>query len=83
MKTKPLDLQALEQALLLAHEKNICADLIKYYTEAATIMENNGDIDEACYYLTQAYVYALECGSEPQSAALHNRLAKYGRVAQN
>ena len=77
------DLQSLQQALLLAHEQNNCADLIDLYTDAATHLETKGDIDAACFYLTQAYVYAMDCGSELQAQALHARLAQYGRVAQN
>jgi len=77
------DLQSLQQALLLAHEQHNHADLIRLYAEAATSMETNGDIDAACFYLTQAYVYAMESGTEAQAQSLHNQLAKYGRVTQN
>jgi len=80
--TQAPDLQTVEKALLLAHEQNNYSDLVTYYSKAATLMENQGDIDAACFYLTQAYVYAMECGSD-QAQELHNRLAKHGRVAPN
>lgn len=83
MNRQPTDLQSLQQALLLAHEQNNCADLIDLYAQAATLLETKGDIDAACFYLTQAYVYAMECGTKLQAQTLHNRLAKYGRVTQN
>ncbi len=77
---KQSDLAVLQQAILTAHAQNNTADLINHYTDAATLMENNSDIDAACFYLTQAYIYALDSGSE-YTEDLHERLAKHGRVA--
>lgn len=48
------------------------------YTDAADMCEQRGDIDEACFFLTQAYVHALQQGSL-NAATLHQRLMAYGR----
>ncbi len=66
----------LDQALLTAHVNDDKAALVRLYTLAA---DGAGDIDAACFYLTHAYVFALEIGA-PATAALHQRLLDHGRV---
>ena len=46
--------------------------------EAAGRLERAGDTDAACFFLTQAYVFALE-GGLPAARHLHRRLAAHGR----
>ncbi len=72
------DRKALDQALLDAHERGDSAALIAIYTKAADQSETLGDVDEACFFLTQAYVFALESGSI-EASKLNMRLAGHGR----
>ena len=72
------DRAALDAALLKAHEAGDAARLQALYTEAADSEEAGGNIEAACFYLTHAYVFALEAGL-PEAGALNRRLAKHGR----
>lgn len=72
--TEPLD-AALQTAL--ANDDQ--AAMIALYTEAGHRFEAVGDIDAACFFLTQAFVHALETGA-PELDSLHAHLARYGRV---
>jgi hypothetical protein len=65
----------LDAQLLAAHEANDTAALVGLYTEAAN---ETDDIDAACFYLTHAYVFALERG-DPAAQTLRERLASHGR----
>jgi hypothetical protein len=71
--------ESLNEKLIQAHEENNMADLVVLYTRAGDDSEKAGDIDAACFYLTHAYVFALDAGSE-QANELHMRLLQYGRV---
>jgi hypothetical protein len=73
-----LDRDALNQALLQAHEKGDGAALVSIYTTAADQSEALGDVAEACFFMTQAYVFALENGLT-EAARLNQRLASHGR----
>ena len=52
--------------------------LTKIYTDAANASEQRGDIDEACFFLTQAYVCALQQGADT-AVKLRSRLINHGR----
>lgn len=65
----------LDQRLLAAHARDDRQALIRLYAEAGDIAP---DIDAACFYLTHAYVFALEAGA-PEAADLHARLRAAGR----
>ena len=66
----------LDDRLLAAHAREDRRALVTLYGEAG--MTAN-DIDASCFYLTHAYIYALEMG-HPDADSLHARLAKHGRV---
>lgn len=66
----------LNDAMLAAHARADGPQLVALYTQAA---DQTNDIDAACFYLTHAYIFALELGA-PQVAMLHGRLAAHGRV---
>ena len=72
--TKPTS----DQQLQLAHESGDTALLSKLYGQAADTYEASGDIDAACFYLTQAYVFALDAGL-PIAAEYNQRLTGHGR----
>ncbi|MEM6375474.1 MAG: hypothetical protein AAF686_04490 [Pseudomonadota bacterium] len=66
---------ALHEAMLAAHEREDSAALIRLYIQAA---DSANDIDAACFFLTHAYVFALEAGA-PETSALRARLISHGR----
>lgn len=74
-----MDKQDLDRLLLDAHDRNDHADLIRYYAMAADEREKAQDIDAACFYLTHAFVFALESGA-PEADALNQRLVAHGRA---
>ncbi|WP_324754546.1 hypothetical protein [Roseovarius sp. Pro17] len=65
----------LHHRMLTAHAGPDHAALIALYTEAA---DSANDLDASCFFLTHAYVFALEAGA-PQARHLHHRLAMQGR----
>ncbi len=69
----------LHQRMLQAHAAQDLNSLIALYSTAGKRMETRGDIDAACFYLTHAYVYALELDA-PELTELQTRLAAYGRI---
>lgn len=69
---------ALEHRLLVAHAQNDIEALTALYEEAANLMEEQGDEEAACFFLTHAFVFALESGSR-RADALQMRLWKRGR----
>ncbi len=71
---------ALDRELLAAHALKDIARLANLYEQAANLSENGADIDAACFYLTHAYVFALE-GGLPNTADINSRLHAYGREA--
>ncbi|WP_037309017.1 hypothetical protein [Ruegeria halocynthiae] len=74
-----MDKDDLDRLLLAAHARNDHVDLVRYYTMAADQREQAQDIDAACFYLTHAFVFALESGA-PQADALNRRLVAHGRA---
>ncbi|SIT79871.1 hypothetical protein SAMN05421665_1018 [Yoonia rosea] len=66
----------LQDRLLAAHARDDRAALVGLYTEAADAAP---DLNAACFYLTHAYIYALEKG-DPAAEQLYHRLKAQGRV---
>lgn len=66
----------LQDRLLAAHARDDRAALVGLYTEAA---DTAPDLNAACFYLTHAYIYALEKG-DPAADQLYRRLKAQGRV---
>lgn len=67
----------LDARLLAAHEEGNLRHLVALYAQAA---DEAATEDAAGFYLTQAYIYALDCG-DPAAATLHARLLQMGREA--
>lgn len=67
----------LDAAMIRAHAAGDHAALVRHYAQAA---DQAADLDAACFYLTHAYVFALEAGA-PEAQALHARLVAHGREA--
>ena len=72
------DRKRLDDALLAAHAANDLDRLCGLYTQAADLSEQEADVDAACFFLTQAYVFALQAGRS-EADGLHKRLLAYGR----
>lgn len=66
------------EQILVAHAAKDLLQLIGLYSDAAATLEAGGDIDEACFFATQAYVLALAEG-DSRAAALRERLRAHGR----
>ena len=74
-----MDQVRLNQALLDAHAANDRQRLVQLYTQAADLFEADGNVDATCFYLTQAFVFALQDG-DAAADALNQRLVNYGRA---
>lgn len=70
---------ALQERLLAAHAQNDLVQLAELYARSADLAEAAQDEKAACFYLTHALVFALECGSA-QHRQLEERLRQYGRL---
>ena len=69
---------ALQSRLLAAHKAGDMAALVTLHTEAGENCATEGNIDAAAFYLTHAYIYALDLG-DARAGALHARLVSWGR----
>ena len=65
----------LDAQMIAAHAAHDQDALIRLYTRAA---DQANDLTAACFYLTHAYVFALEAGA-PVASKLHARLKAHGR----
>ena len=70
--------QNLENKLLKKEKNNHIKKLIRLYTKQGKKKIAHHEIDAGCYYLTNAYIFALECGSR-KAKKLHKLLKFYGR----
>ena len=66
----------LNDTILAAHARDDRRALVGLYTQAA---DQTNDINTVCFFLTYAYIYALELG-HPDADALYARLHAHGRV---
>ncbi len=73
-----MKLEALDAALLIAHEKNDLEQLVKLYRKAGLSCIDTNNVDAGCFYLTHAYIFALE-GGWPEATEIHRTLIAYGR----
>ena len=67
--------EGLEKALLEAHSRQDLSALTTLYLRAS---DTSHDPDEAGFFLTQAYVFALDHGDE-RAAELRQQLVALGR----
>lgn len=68
----------LDALLLAAHAAGDVPALAGLYEKAADLARAEGLADAAAFYLTHAYVYALDVG-DPQAAEFRARLMAEGR----
>ncbi len=69
-----------EEQLVAAERAGDAAQLVRIYGQEAARLEAAGRIDAACFFLTQAYIWALD-GGLPEANDLRARLVAHGREA--
>ncbi len=69
---------ALNQRLLDAHANGDSQTMVDIYKGAGDAALFAGDTHAGCFYLTHAYVFALEAGM-PIATKIHKTLKQYGR----
>ncbi len=70
----------LDKALIAAHEMGDHGEMVQLYRQAGAFMLAQGQVDAGCFFLTQAYVFALEVGAV-EAAEIHQILVTHGREA--
>ncbi len=68
---------SLNDALLAAHQAKDSATLVRLYRAAGEEALTTNEV-QGCFYLTHAYVFALEAGL-PEAGDLHATLKSLGR----
>lgn len=69
----------LETRILKAHAAADHRALAALYREAGDLAEASGGVDEACFFYTQAYIFALDAGATRDAAELFAILKRHGR----
>ncbi len=69
-----------DAALIAAHHARDIETLVRIYLAEADRRAEQHDVDAECFFLTQAYVWALD-GGHPEAERLHARLKAHGRDA--
>lgn len=75
----PPSLDRIDAAVIAAHEAGDRAGLARLYGEAADGFAARGDNGTACFFYTQAYVFALEQGA-PEAERYAAILRQNGRL---
>ena len=73
-----MNLAALDAALLQAHADDDLGQLVALYQKAGLSCIDANDVDAGCFYLTHAYIFALEAGFF-EAREIHKVLVSYGR----
>ncbi len=76
--SRRVNLAALDAALLQAHADCDLELLVALYQKAGLSCIDANDVDAGCFYLTHAYIFALEAGFA-QAHDIHTVLVSYGR----
>ncbi len=71
-------MEDLNAQMLQAHETDDYQALVSLYAQVADQCEEVQDVEATCFYLTQAFIFALDCG-DSQAWELNRRLVAYGR----
>lgn len=68
----------LNREILDAHANGEGEALARLYQRAGNALMEEGKVDEACFFLTQGFIYALERGME-EAGQMRAVLARHGR----
>lgn len=71
-------LNQLDRDILAAHAAGRIDLLPALYHQAGLALLARDDVDHACFFLTQAYIFALETG-DARAGDIHRILVHYGR----
>lgn len=63
-----------------AHDDGRLDKLAVSYAEGGALYERQGETDAACFFWTQAYVFALDAGAAPLADAMRVKLQAFGRM---
>lgn len=70
----------LDAAIRDAHDAGRLQTLAINYARGGALYARQGESDAACFFWTQAYVFALDCGDEALVEAMRAKLAAHGRM---
>ena len=74
------DRERLDAALLEAHAAGDLARLAALYAQAGAREAAAEALDPACFFWTQAWIFALDAGEEALARELEERLRSAGRL---
>ena len=78
--TQLLDaLARIDEELLIAHGRKDQRRLAELYSDAGKLLEQGGEVDRACFFFTQGYVFALDQHLPELVDDLVSRLRGHGR----
>ncbi|MEM8952466.1 MAG: hypothetical protein AAGA21_15860 [Pseudomonadota bacterium] len=63
-----------------AHDEGQLEKLAVSYARGGALYERQGETDAACFFWTQAYIFALDVGAAPLADAMHDKLRAFGRM---
>ncbi len=70
----------LNAAIEEAHDAGRLDRLAASYARGGALYERQGETDAACFFWTQAYIFALDAGAAPLAEAMHDKLRAFGRM---
>ena len=70
----------LDSAIRDAHGDGRPDILAARYADGGTLYEDQGETDAACFFWTQAYVFALDAGIDDLAEAMRAKLDMFGRM---
>ncbi|MFT5159018.1 MAG: hypothetical protein ACI9ZD_000615 [Paracoccaceae bacterium] len=73
-----MDYETLNEQLFAAHAENDKTKLVALYRLAGEMMISHNDINAASFYLTHAYIFALDVGDKA-APEIHKMLVGFGR----
>lgn len=70
----------LDAAIKEAHDAGRLETLASAYARGGALYDRQGETDAACFFWTQAYIFALDAGAAALAAAMHAKLDARGRM---
>ncbi|MEM7043510.1 MAG: hypothetical protein AAF543_11935 [Pseudomonadota bacterium] len=70
----------LDSAIRDAHGDGKLGVLAAHYAEGGALYENQGETDAACFFWTQAYIFALDAGIDDLADTMRAKLDVCGRM---
>lgn len=71
---------ALDARIRQAHSAGELQALATSYAKGGALYEGQQETQAACFYWTQAYVFALDAGDDGLALAMHEKLSAFGRM---